>query len=295
MLNPDQIIASAEQPMRNFCKSFQEIIGDWKPFLRATEKILKGEDVGNDAVQPEMQFLVDWSKLIMDVTRQGQWDWSRPDVQALFKTYAESRMYKIFADAMIDMVVAIAKAGQIGTVVEIGTGPGKVTEVLCREMVKNGISVPVIISDSAPGIKSVGRRLQNEYPGLLIADFVWDITQDPPRELITRLQRPVIMYERFCIPYGGYETIDRIASVADILLLLEDFNLTEKKEAYDIIFEKIGLQFFTYQKTREYLEKHFQFVHPFKDTGAINLTDTCFFLLAMKQIAPGMARAVKPV
>lgn len=282
MITSDQIIASTEEPMRNFCKSFKDNIGDWEPFLRATEKILKGEKVANNEVQPEMQFLVDWSKLIMQVTQHGQWDWTRPDVQELFKTYAESLMYKIFADAMIDMVVSIAKTGKIGTVVEIGTGPGKVTEVLCREMVKNGISVPVIISDSALGIKSVGRRLRNEYPGLSIADFVWDITQEPPDELITSLHRPVVMYERFCIPYGGYETIDRIAPVADILLLLEDFNLTDKKEAYDIIFEKIGLQFFTYQKTEKYLEKHFRFIHPFEDTGAVNLQDTCFFILAMK-------------
>ncbi len=286
MMNPDQIIASAEEPMRNFCKSFKDTIGDWQPFLRATEKILRGEEVGNDEVQPEMQFLVDWSKLIMEVTQHGSWDWSRHDVQELFKTYAESAMYRIFADAMIDMVVAIAKTGQIGSVVEIGTGPGKVTEVLCREMVKNRISVPVIISDSASGIKSVGRRLQNEYPELSIADFVWDITQDPPRELIERLQRPVVMYERFCIPYGGYDTIDRIAPVADLLLLLEDFNLTDTKEAYDIIFEKIGLQFFTCQKTREYLEKHFQVIHPFEETGAVNLTDTCFFMLAMNKKRP---------
>ncbi|MCX5902143.1 MAG: hypothetical protein NTV89_01450, partial [Proteobacteria bacterium] len=202
--------------------------------------------------------------------------------QEVYKGYAESMMYKIFAEAMVGMVAAMAKTGRIGTVVEIGTGPGKVTEVLCSEMIKNNISVPIIISDRTLGIKSVGKNLRNEYHGLSISDFVWDITQDPPEELVKKLRKPVLMYERFCIPYGGYESIDRIAPVADILLLSEDFNLTDKKEAYDIIFEKIGLQFFTYQETRKYLEKHFSFIHPFEDTGAINLDDTYFFILSMK-------------
>ena len=54
----------------------------------------------------------------------------------------------------------------------------------------------------------------------------------------------MLLFERFCIPYGGYEAIDRVAPVADIYLMVEDLNLTGKKEAYDVIYEKIGLAVF---------------------------------------------------
>jgi hypothetical protein len=282
MIDNEKIIASAEEPMRDFCKSMKHSIGDWEPYIRVSEKILNGEEVSNDEVQPEMQFMVDWSKLIMTVTRHGQWDWTRPEVQEIYKQYAESMVYKVYADATVGMLIAILKAEKIGTVLEIGTGPGKLAEVLCSEMIKNNISVPIVISDQALGIKTVGANLRKEYPELSISDFVWNITQDPPEELFKNLQKPVLVYERFCIPYGGYETIDRIAPIADILLLVEDFNLVDEKTAYDIIFEKIGLQFFTYQETRKYLEKHFRCIHPFEDTGAVNLPDTYFFLLSIK-------------
>lgn len=282
MIDHEKIVASAEKPLADFCKKMRTVIGDWGPYRRASEKILAGESVADGEVQPEMRFLLDWTKLIMEVTRQGEWDWNSPEVQAVYKGYAESNMYKILADAVVDIVMAILKTGQIGTVVEVGTGPGKITEVLCRQMVENDISTPVIISDGAPGIKDTGESLRRRYPRLSVSDFVWDIRQDPPEALVKELKPPVLMYERFCIPYGGYETINRIAPVADILLLMEDFNLTDEKEAYDIIFEKIGLDFFTCHDTRNYLEKHFSFIHPFDTSEATNIPDTCFFILAAK-------------
>ena len=71
-------------------------------------------------------------RLIMEVTRDGQWDWTSPAVQAVYKNYADSMIYKTFARATVGIVTAILKTGQVGTVLEIGTGPGQVTEALCR-------------------------------------------------------------------------------------------------------------------------------------------------------------------
>ena len=127
---------------------------------------------------------------------------------------------------------------------EIGTGPGQVTEALCGEMITNNISVPIIISDRAPGISVVGENLRKKFPALSITDIIWNIREDPPEALVKKLVGPVLLFERFCIPYGGYEAIDRVAPVADIYLMVEDLNLTGKKEAYDVIYEKIGLAVF---------------------------------------------------
>jgi hypothetical protein len=282
MLDTDAIIQSVEKPLQHFCSTMQRFIGDWRPLQQAARKILAGDNVAAGEVQPPMQFLVDWMQRIMEVTRHGRWDWNSPDVQRIYQEYAESLMYKIFAQALADIVTAIVRTGQVGTVVEIGAGPGMATEALCNAMVSNHLSVPLIITDGAPGINDTGTNLRARYPGLSIADHVWDIRHDPPEALVQRLAGPVLVYERFCIPYGGYASIHRIAPIADMLLMLEDFNLTDTREAYDIIFEKIGLAFFSYRETKACCARHFSRVHAFDTTAATNLPDTCFFVLAAK-------------
>jgi len=283
MFDKELIIAAIQKPMAQYCETMRQTIGDWQPLLKVSEKILAGEEVRNGEVQPELEFLVEWMRLIMEVTRDGQWDWTSPAVQAVYKNYADSMIYKTFAEATVGMVAAIIQTGQVGTVLEIGTGPGQVTEALCRKMMNENISVPVVISDRAPGIAGVGENLRKNFPALSIFDFVWNIREDPPEALVKKLAGPVLLFERFCIPYGGYEAIDRVAPVADIYLMVEDLNLTGKKEAYDVIYEKIGLQFFTFQEARKYLEKHFSSIHTCDqetiDTINLPVTD---FTLAIK-------------
>jgi hypothetical protein len=150
-------------------------------------------------------------------------------------------------------------------------------------MTRYNINVPIIISDRSPSIAETGERLRKSYPHLKITDFIWDIRKDPPKELLSKVTRPVLLYERFCIPYGGYAAISSIAPVADILVMVEDLNLNGKKEAYDVIYEKIGLQFFTYAEAKRYLDKHFSFIHTCdtKTIEALKLPVTDF-TLAMK-------------
>jgi hypothetical protein len=280
MHNKDILLESIKQPMEQYYQTMKDMIGNWQPLVEVSEKILAGEDVTNDRVAPQLRFLVDWMKLIMQVTRDSVWDWTKPEIQAVYKKIAESPIYKTFAEATVGIVTAILKTGQIGTLVEIGTGPGQVTDKLCAEMTHYNINVPIIISDRSPGIAETAERLRKSYPHLMIADFIWDIRKEPPRELLSKITKPVLLYERFCIPYGGYASIDNIAPVADMLVMVEDLNLTGKKEAYDVIYEKIGLQFFTYAGAKKYLEKHFSFIHTCdtKTIEALNLPVTDFTL-----------------
>ncbi len=266
--------------MEQYYQTMKDMIGNWQPLVEVSEKILAGEELTNDPVPPQLQFLVDWMKLIMEVTRDSEWDWTKPEIQMVYKKFADSQIYKIFAEATVGIVTAILKTRQIGTLAEIGTGPGQVTEKLCAEMTNYNINVPLIISDRSPNIAETAERLRKSYPHLMITDFIWDIREQPPGELLSRVTRPVLLYERFCIPYGGYDTINNIALVADILVMVEDLNLTDKKEAYDIIYEKIGSQFFTYAEAKRYLEKHFSFIHTCdtKTIEAVNLPVTDFTL-----------------
>jgi len=216
----------------------------------------------------------------MQVTKETEWDWSNPAIQHIYKEIAESQIYKNFSDATVGIISSIIRTVIIGTLVEIGTGPGHVTLRLCEEMTKHNITIPMVISDKLPGISHIGENLRKSFPSFTINDFIWDFRKDPPGELTEKLTKPVFLFERFCIPYGGYGAIDKIGPIADILIMVEDLNLSGKKEAYDIIFEKIGTQFFTYKETKKHLEKYFSFIYTCdrKTTQAINLPVTDFTL-----------------
>jgi len=255
-------------------------IGNWRTLVAVTEKLLAGEEVKDDEFPCIFLPLIRMMRMIMQVSKESEWDWSNPTIQKVYKEVSESQIYKDFADATVDMVSSIIRTVEIGTLVEIGTGPGQVTSRLCEEMTKHNICIPIIISDKSPSISLTGENLRKSFPCLTINDFIWDFKEDPPSELIGKLTKPILLFERFCIPYGGYGAIDRIGSIADMLIMVEYLSLTGKKEAYDIINEKIGTQFFTYRKAKEHMEKYFSFIHTCdrKTIEAVNAPVTIFTL-----------------
>ena len=283
MIDKETILACIKEPMEHYYQKMKSTIGNWEPLIGVSEKLLAGKEVENDECPATLLPLLDLMRLIMKVTRESEWNWSNPAIQEAFKAMADSHLYKMFAVTTVKIVSSIITTVEIGTLVEVGTGPGQVTVGLCEEMVKNNITVPMIISDKAPTISQTAEKLRNSFPSLTINDFVWDFREDPPGEMIEKLKKPVLLFERFCIPYGGYDAINKIAPIADILIMVEDLNLAGKKEAYDVIMEKIGSQFFTYREAKEHLEKHFSFIHTCdqKAIEAVNLPVTDF-TLAMK-------------
>ena len=283
MINKETILECIKEPMEKYHQEAINTIGNWKPLLDASVKILAGEEVKDSESPPIFLPLVKMMRLIMQITNESEWDWSNPAIQKIYREIAESQIYKMFAVATVGIVSSIIRTVNIGTLVEIGTGPGQVTSSLCEEMIKNNSTVPMIISDKAPTISQTAEKLRNSFPSLTINDFVWDFREDPPGEMIEKLKKPVLFFERFCIPYGGYGTIDRIGPIADILIMVEDLNLTAKKEAYDIIYEKIGSQFFLFREVKERLKKHFSLIHTCdrKTIETINAPVTDF-TLAMK-------------
>lgn len=280
MINRATILECIKDPMENYHRKMKSTIGDWKPLIGVSEKLLDGKEVKNDECPASLLPLLDLMRLIMKITKESEWDWSNPSIQEAFKALAESHLYKMFAEATVGIVSSIMRTVEIGTLVEVGTGPGQVSERLCEVMIQENIAVPVIISDKSPTISGIGEKLRKSFPKLTIRDFVWDFKENPPGELVEKLTKPVLLFERFCIPYGGYESVDKISPIADILIMVEDLNLTGRKEAYDIIMEKIGSQFFVYAEAKKYLEKHFSFIHTCdsKTIEAVNLPVTDFTL-----------------
>jgi len=280
MINRETILQCIKEPMEQYHKKMKRTIGNWKPLIEVSEKLLAGKEVKDDEFPSVFLYMVELMRLIMQVTKESEWDWSNPTIQAVYKNLAENQIYRVFADATVGIVSSIIREVEIGTLVEIGTGPGQVTAGLCKEMIRHNIAVPIVISDRSPSISNTGENLRKSFPSLTIDDFVWDFREDAPGGLIEKLTKPVLLFERFCIPYGGYGAIDRIGPVADILVMVDDLNLAGKKEAYDIIYGKIGAQFFTYREAKEHLEKHFSFIYTCdkKTIESVNLPVTDFTL-----------------
>ena len=67
---------------------------------------------------------------------------------------------------MVGIVASLIKTVPIGTLVEIGTEPGKVTENLCQAMTLYKVTIPLIVSDKSPTIVDVGHTLRKFFRSL---------------------------------------------------------------------------------------------------------------------------------
>ena len=181
---------------------------------------------------------------------------------------------------MVGTICSIVKKVKVGTLVEVGTGPGQVTKSLCEEMVKSNSFIPIVISDRSPGITQTRENLTKAFPSLTINAFIWDIREKPQKKLVESLKKPVLVFERFSLPYAGHDAIDMISPIADILIMQDDLSLTGKKMAFDVLYGKIGTKFLIFREAKKRLEKHFPFIHTCdRDiTKTINSSVTTFTL-----------------
>ena len=280
MISKDDVLKAIKKPMKQYYDEMTTVLGNWQPLERAAEKLLEGKEATDDEVPDAYLPLLEMMRLIAKVTRESEWDWSNPAVQALFKDKADSPLYKIFTNAIVGTICSIVKKVKVGTLVEVGTGPGQVTKSMCEEMVKSNITIPIVISDRAPGIIQTREYLIKAFPFLSINAFIWNIKEKPPMELVDNLAKPVLVFERFSLPYAGHDAIDMISPIADILIMQDDLSLTGKKMAFDVLYGKIGTQFLTFREAKKRLEKHFSFIHTCDGdiTKAINSSVTTFTL-----------------
>ena len=110
-------------------------------------------------------------------------------------------------------------------------------------------------------IKQTADQLRNTYPEIDITDIVWDLKKGRHDHFDASVKKPIMVFERFCMPYAGYDAIDVIAEVADILVLVDDLSITGEKASFDRIYERIGSQFLVFEEAKKRLEKHFSFIH----------------------------------
>jgi hypothetical protein len=262
MIDREAVLASIAEPMQSYHKKMTRDLQDWMPLEEAAQLLLEGKPIEYEKYIPDFRPLIKMMGLIVERTAGPGWDWADPEIRKVFKEVAEGNIYTMFSEIIVEMLISIMKCVPLSTVVEVGTGPGTVTANLCKAMVENHFEhIPLVISDRVPFITQVGDALRKSYPSLSISDFIWDVRESAPEELMKKLARPVLLFERFCMPYTGYDAIDTIAPLGDIFIIVDDLSLTGKKYAYDQIYGKIGSQFLVFEEAKHRLEKYFTFIH----------------------------------
>jgi hypothetical protein len=262
MIDREAVLAAIAAPMQRYRQKMTRDISDWQPLEDAAAHLLQGKDVPDEELHPDFRPLMKMMRLIRDLTRESAWDWAHPEVQKTFLEVAGGQIFTLFSDTLVDLLTAILESIPVGTVVEAGTGPGKVTARLCAEMARRDVrDVRLIVSDQLPAVSRIADGLRSSFPSLSIADVVWNIREQAGPELTSLLKPPVLLFERFCLPYAGHAAIDNLSAIADILLLVDDLSLTGQKASFDYLYEKIGTQFLVFESARQHLEKFFSRVH----------------------------------
>jgi hypothetical protein len=262
MTDKQDILEGIADPIKRYNNKMTNNFSDWQPIEDAAALMLEGKSVSYDDFIPPFRPLIRMMHMILIKAETSSWSWSDPEVLAVFKEVSDGEVYNLFSETIVDIVTGIIKRADIGTLVEVGAGAGKVTADLCQAMKKNATTdVPLIISDQSTMIKQTGDQLRKTYPEIDITDIVWDLKKGKHDHFDTSVKKPIMVFERFCMPYAGYDAIDVIAEVADILILVDDLSITGKKASFDRIYERIGAQFLVFEEAKKRLEKHFSFIH----------------------------------
>jgi len=262
MIDRQAVLAGIAAPINRYNYKMSHDFSDWQPLEDAAALLLQGKPVNKADYNPAFWPLIKMMRLIMEKSETSSWSWSDPDVLAVFQEVSEGAVYTLFAETIVDIVTGIIASADIGTLVEVGTGSGTVSAAICRAMRNNSITdIPLVISDQSPMIRQTADRLRGAYPEMTIADIVWDVRTGAHEYFSRNIKRPVLVFERFCMPYAGYGAIDAIAGIADILILVDDLNITGEMASFDRMYERIGAQFLVFEEARKRLEKRFSLVH----------------------------------
>ena len=257
-LNPDDVFVAAAAPMAQYRAAMKGDLEDWMPLEHAARLLLAGEPCNLQDYAADFRPIISMMRLIMEKSATGGWSWADPEVQKAFAEVASGAVYRLYADVLVALVVEVLRRAPVRTVVEIGAGTGFVTERLCNTMSESGIiGTRLVVTDMLPTVERLAADLRERHPGLDIAACRWNIREAPPPELRGLLAGPVLVVERFSLPYAGCEAIANLAAISDALLLVDDLSFTGEKAAFDHIYGRIGTQFLVLEETHRRLALHF--------------------------------------
>jgi hypothetical protein len=178
VIDKETVLAGIKEPMQRYLQKMTRTLSDWQPLEDAAELLLQGKDVADDTLHPDFVPLVKMMHQIRDLSRESACDWANPLVQQTFLEVAEGGIFKMFSETVVDVLISIIKRVPVRTIVEAGTGPGKVTAQFCEGLISNHLDdISLVISDKILSIARTAAALRTKFPSLSIADVVWDVRQ----------------------------------------------------------------------------------------------------------------------
>jgi hypothetical protein len=280
MLSVDEVQRGLKDIEENYTRHLIEHFGEWKKWAEQSDRMYAGEEVKEEEVPQVFQIEMRVVKVIKEMEALGEFDWGNPTLKLLFAEMASGPFHRYFGGIIADIVLKLSKITAASSLIEIGAGDGRLTELLLARMREKKLSLPLLITDSKPVVETAALKLKEQYPEISLQSFVWDITKPPTGEMDKKITHPAILYERYGLTYTNYQAIDNLAQVGDILVLGGFFNNTSDIYGYDKIFAKIGVKNLLLSEVEKKLREHYPniYVVDRKVTETIQFPNTTLLL-----------------
>jgi hypothetical protein len=230
----------------------------WRQWADASQRMADGQQV-TAAELPEA-FITEYKMMaaVLEMEAAGKFDWANPTLRAAFAEAAASPFYKLWGDMITKIALRLAALAGVKTLVEIGAGRGNLTSIMLTQITEARAAVSLIVTDANPVVLEHVAALSTNFPAIRLETMLWNITEPLPDQVLARIERPCLVYERSSILYATIPAISNIAQAADIAVFGDWFNNTGRLYAYDEVFKRIGAQPLLYRDVQPQLEKHFK-------------------------------------
>jgi len=280
MLSMDDVRAGLKDIEENYTRHLTTHFGEWKTWAEQSDRMYAGEEVKEEEVPQVFQTEMRVVKVLKEMDELGEFDWNNPTLKLLFAELASGPFHRYFGGIIADTVMRLAKITTVSSLIEIGAGDGRLTELLLARMKEKKLFLPLLLTDSKPVVEIATLKLKEQYPEIPLQSFVWDITKPPAPEVKNNISHPALLYERYGLTYTNYQAIDNLAQVGDILVLGGFFNNTSDIYGYDKIFAKIGFKNLLLSEVEKKLKAHYPNIYAVdrKVTETIQFPNTTLLL-----------------
>jgi len=254
--------------------------GEWDAWAKASRRMADGEDVDEKEI-PE-PFIVEsrMMRVVLEMEAKGTFDWNNPKLREIFQEAVKEPFYLFWAGMIARVSLRLARLAGVKTLVEIGAGRGNLTETMVGHISKEKMPINLLITDVHPVVLENRGRLKEQYPGVTMDTVLWDIREDPPEELLKKIEHPCLFYDRSSIVYTTIPAIANIGKVADIAVFGDMLNNTGRLYAFDEVFKKIGALPLLYSDLKPLLDSSFRdhVLFDLRAQEAINLPNTTMLI-----------------
>lgn len=251
-----------------------ERFGEWEVWAEASQRVANREEVRDDDIPEVFHTELEMMRVILEMEDLGKFDWNDSRLRQLFEKMTQEPFYNFFGEMVAKISLRLADLAGIKSFLEIGAGKANLTGIMLKLMDETNRLMPIVVTDAQQVILENIGKLKDQYPQVNLETLIWNIMESPSDELVTKVNSPTLLYERYTLNYATIKALENIAKVADVLVLGDWFNHTGKLYAYDEVFKKIGSNPFFYKDVKPLLDHYFpnQYIFDQRAIDAIQLT-----------------------